>query len=59
MDKYIQDLRKTAKITINEELLKDETVKPGAGPEPGKPEAAGKPEATQQPDSGTAPQPKK
>jgi peptidyl-prolyl cis-trans isomerase C len=67
LDKYIQDLKKTAKITINEDLLKDEKQpgKPGAGPEPGKPqgadkpEAAGKPEVSPQPDKSAAPQPKK
>lgn len=41
LDKYIEELKKTAKITINEELLKDQT--PAAAPQPESKEA--KPEA--------------
>jgi len=52
LDKYIEDLKKSAKITINEELLKDQT--PAAAPQPeskdAKPEAKDvKPEAKDSP----------
>jgi peptidyl-prolyl cis-trans isomerase C len=45
LDKYVNDLKKEAKITIKEELLKEEKAE-GAKPEaPGKVEGAAKPEA--------------
>ncbi|HBL23865.1 MAG TPA: peptidylprolyl isomerase [Deltaproteobacteria bacterium] len=52
LDKYIEELKKSAKITINEELLKDQT--PAAAPQPeskdAKPEAKDiKPEAKDSP----------
>jgi len=52
LDKYIEELKKSAKITINEELLKDQT--PAAAPKPeskdAKPEAKDvKPEAKDSP----------
>jgi len=71
LDKYIEELKKSAKITINEELLKDQT--PAATPQPeskdAKPEAKDiKPEAkdspagpkadTTPPKKGTVPQSK-
>jgi peptidyl-prolyl cis-trans isomerase C len=44
LDKYVNDLKKGAKITIKEELLKEEKTE-GVKPEaPGKPENAAKPE---------------
>jgi hypothetical protein len=45
LDKYVNDLKKGAKITIKEELLKEEKAE-GAKPEAqGKTENAAKPEA--------------
>jgi peptidyl-prolyl cis-trans isomerase C len=45
LDKYIEELKKSAKITINEELLKDQT--PAAAPQPESKDA--KPEAKDSP----------
>ena len=52
LDKYVQDLKKNAKITINEDALKEESKKPEAGAttEPGaKTEAPAQPAAKPEP----------
>lgn len=57
LGKYIDGLRKTAKITINEALLKEEKKpeKPATAPGPAKPEAGGKPETTGKPEPAAKP----
>jgi peptidyl-prolyl cis-trans isomerase C len=54
LEKYVESLKKSAKITINEDLLKDEKPQEKA-PAESKPEATGKPEASGKPE-GTASQ---
>ncbi len=62
LEKYVDGLKKAAKITINEDLLKDEKPQEKA-PAEAKPEAAGKPEAAPapaaKPEKTEGPQPKK
>lgn len=57
LEKYIDNLKKSAKITINEELLKED--KPSAPEKSSTPDKQEKPDKTGKPEAQSAPQPKK